>query len=95
MDGNPRDMIKKGDSLFKSGNYREAAIQYMGAAQFYAAQGFALKSVALWKQIRSIAASEHDSKLDADARANLVPLYRSLGLEADAQALEAETKTRH
>jgi hypothetical protein len=95
MDGNPRDMIKKGDALFAGGNYRDAAVHYMGAAQFYAAQGFALKAIALWKQIRTIAQREHDATLDADARANLIPLYRSLSLEADALALEAEAHTRH
>jgi len=94
MDG-PRYMIKKGDSLLAGGNYREAVIHYMAAAQHYAAQGFALKAIALWKQIRAIAQREHDAKLDADARANLIPLYRSLALEADALALEGETHTRH
>jgi hypothetical protein len=91
----PRAMLKKADALLGSGNYRDAAIHYMGVAQYYAAQGFALKAIAVWKQVRSIAAREHDTALDADARAQMIPLYRSLGLEADALALEAETRTRH
>jgi len=86
----PRTMLKKADALLGSGKPREAAIHYMAVAQLYAAQGFALKSVAIWKQIRTIAQREHDAALDADARANLIPLYRSLGLEADAAALERE-----
>jgi len=91
----PRGMLKKADSLLAGGNYREAVIHYMGVAQFYAAQGFALKSVAIWKQIRTIAAREHDPRLDADARAQMIPLYRSLGLETDALALEAEGSSLH
>jgi len=87
MDG-PRDMLKKADSLLAGGNYREAVIHYMAAAQSYTAQGFALKAIALWKQIREIAARNHDAALDADARAQMIPIYRALGLESDAQALE-------
>jgi len=86
----PRATLKKADALLAGGNYREAAIHYMAVAQFYASQGFALKSIAIWKQIRDIAQREHDANLDADARTNLIPLYRSLGLEADAAALERE-----
>ena len=78
----PREVLKKADALLTAGDAQGAIAYYKTVAQFYAAQGFALKSIAVWKQIRTIDAH------DADARSQLIALYRSLGLEQDARALE-------
>ncbi|HEX4517779.1 MAG TPA: hypothetical protein VH054_29760 [Polyangiaceae bacterium] len=86
----PRAILKKGDSLLASGDARAAMAAYTSVAQFYAKQGFALKAVAIWKQVRAIAVREHEATIEADARAQLVTLYRSLGLTSDAEALEKE-----
>jgi hypothetical protein len=86
----PRATLKKADSLLASGYAREAIAAYASVAQHYATQGFALKAVALWKQIRVIAERERDPSLGADARTQLITLYRSLGLVSDAEALEKE-----
>ena len=86
----PRGMLKKADSLLVARDVKGALVHYISVAQFYAAQGFALKSIAIWKQIRSIAQRENEPTFDADARAQLITLYRSLGLQADAAAIEAE-----
>lgn len=88
----PRATLKKADSLLVARDVKNALIHYMSVAQFYAAQGFALKSIAIWKQIRSIAQRENELALDADARKALVALYRSLSLNADADALENESR---
>jgi len=87
----PRTMLKKADALLSSGDVRGAIAAYTGVAHHFASQGFALKSIAIWKQIRTLAQREGDPSLDADARAQLIPLYRSLGLEQDARTLEAES----
>jgi pilus assembly protein FimV len=87
----PRAMLKKADVLLGAGDAKGAVDLYVRVAQFYGEQGFALKAIAIWKQIRTIAARElRDKALDANVRAQLITMYRSLGLEADAHALEAE-----
>jgi hypothetical protein len=78
----PRDVLKKADALLVAGDAQGAVAYYKTVAQFYAAQGFALKSIAVWKQILAIPG------FDAEARPQLITLYRSLGLEHDARALE-------
>ena len=55
---------------------------HASVAHFDAAQGFKLKSVAVWKKVLARAPS------NTDARAQVIALYRSLGLEHDARALE-------
>ena len=84
----PREALKRADDLLKRGQAEEAADVYKRVALFYASQGFSLKAIALWKQIRQVAG--HVPALDAEARKQLIPLYRSLGLEQDARTLEAE-----
>ena len=90
-----RAMLKKADSLLSTGHALEAMTHYMAVAQFYTAQGFALKAIAIWKQVRSIATRENQPTFDADARGQLIVLYRSLGLEQDAVAIEAERNRQH
>jgi hypothetical protein len=91
----PRAMLKKGDSLLSASDIRGAIAAYTQVAQYYATQGFALKAIAIWKQIRAIAQRENELAIDASAKAQLITLYRSLGLEQDAVAIEAERNRQH
>jgi len=86
----PRAMLKKADALLVARDIHGAIAAYASVAHFYASQGFALKAIAIWKQIRGIAERENQHTIDADARAQLITLYRSLGLISDAEALENE-----
>jgi hypothetical protein len=90
-----RAMLKKADALLGSGDIHGAVAAYTTVAHHFAAQGAAIKAIAIWKQVRTIAARESEPTFDADARAQLITLYRSIALEADALALEAEGETRH
>ncbi len=83
VDDNPRDWntIKKvGDLYARMNRNREACEQYAKVADFYAKDGFLLKSIAIWKQIQ---------KLDAAALepyVNLADLYSKQGLMMEAKA---------
>jgi len=83
VDDNPRDWntIKKvGDLYARMNRNREACEQYAKVADFYARDGFLLKSIAIWKQIQ---------KLDAaalDPYVNLADLYSKQGLMMEAKA---------
>ena len=83
VDDNSRDWntIKKiGDLYARMNRNREACEQYAKVADFYAKDGFLLKSIAIWKQIQ---------KLDAAALepyVNLADLYSKQGLMMEAKA---------
>jgi pilus assembly protein FimV len=83
VDDNPRDWntIKKiGDLYARLNRNREACDQYAKVADFYAKDGFLLKSIAIWKQIQ---------KLDPAAlepSVNLADLYSKQGLMMEAKS---------
>jgi tetratricopeptide (TPR) repeat protein len=83
VDDNPRDWntIKKiGDLYARLNRSREACDQYAKVADFYAKDGFLLKSIAIWKQIQ---------KLDPAAlepSVNLADLYSKQGLMMEAKS---------
>jgi tetratricopeptide (TPR) repeat protein len=83
VDDNPRDWntIKKiGDLYSRMNRNREACEHYAKVAEFYAKDGFLLKSIAIWKQIQ---------KLDAAALepyVNLAELYSKQGLMMEAKS---------
>ena len=78
----PRAMLKKAEVLLTRNDIPGAVALYTSVAHFYAAQGFALKAVAVWKQVLAIAEKHHNRAFDADARVQLITL------ETDARALE-------
>jgi outer membrane protein assembly factor BamD (BamD/ComL family) len=90
-----RELLKQGDTLLRDGEPASAVDHYARAAREYADAGFGLKAVAIWKQVREIVRTHlpNARALDAEARAALVTLYRSLGLESDAREVEAENET--
>jgi tetratricopeptide (TPR) repeat protein len=83
-----RTLLKLGDLQSKMEAYAEAIATYERVGKFYATQGFALKAVAVYKQIREIIA-KHVPQLDdqyAHVTPKLADLYEQLGLTSDALA---------
>ena len=75
-----RTRLKIGDLFIRQGNQSEATRAYAEAAEYYQAEGFYLKAVAVYKQL---------IKLDPACTAfnlRLAELYHELGLPADAMA---------
>jgi tetratricopeptide (TPR) repeat protein len=83
-----RTLLKLGDLQSKMEAYADAIATYERVGKFYAAQGFALKAVAVYKQIREII-TKHVPQLDdqyAYVTPKLADLYEQLGLTSDALA---------
>jgi tetratricopeptide (TPR) repeat protein len=91
-----RTLLKLGDLQSKMEAYAEAVATYERVGKFYAHQGFSLKAIAVYKQIREIIA-RHVPQLDAKY-AHITPvlaeLYQALGLTSDALAALDEVATR-
>ena len=91
-----RTLLKLGDLQSKMEAYAEAVATYERVGKFYAAQGFSLKAIAVYKQIREIIA-RHVPQLDAKythITPVLAELYQALGLTSDALAALDEVATR-
>ncbi len=91
-----RTLLKIGDLQSKMDAYAEAVGTYERVGKFYSSQGFALKAIAVYKQIREIIA-KHLPQLE-DKYAHITPklaeLYQQLGLTSDALAALDEVATR-
>ncbi len=91
-----RTLLKIGDLQARLSAYPEAIATYDRVGQFYAAQGFALKAIAVYKQIRELI-KKHAPDL-ADRYGHIVPkladIYTQLGLTSDALAAWDEVATR-
>ena len=91
-----RTLLKIGDLQSKMETYADAVVTYERVGKFYASQGFALKAIAVYKQIREIIA-KHCPALE-DQYAHITPqlagLYQQLGLTSDALAALDEVATR-
>jgi ATP phosphoribosyltransferase regulatory subunit HisZ len=92
--GFERFHLAQGDALLQGGDYDGALRNYAQVARSYTEGGFALKAVALWKQVREIIQrhAPEQRALDEEARVALVPLFRLLGLHHDADELVAENR---
>jgi tetratricopeptide (TPR) repeat protein len=91
-----RTLLKIGDLQSKMDAYADAVATYERVGRFYASQGFALKAIAVYKQIREIIA-KHVPQLDekyAHITPKLAELYQQLGLTSDALAALDEVATR-
>lgn len=91
-----RILLKLGDLQSKMGSYPEAIATYERVGKFYATQGFSLKAIAVFKQIREII-SRYAPALDdkyAHIGPKLAELYQQLGLTSDALAALDEVATR-
>ncbi len=91
-----RTLLKIGDLQARLSAYPEAIATYDRVGQFYASQGFALKAIAVYKQIRELI-KKHAPDL-ADRYGQIVPklaeIYTQLGLTSDALAAWDEVATR-
>ncbi len=91
-----RILLKIGDLQSKMEAYADAIGTYERVGKFYSTQGFSLKAVAVYKQIREIIA-KHVPQLE-DKYAHIAPkladLYQGLGLTSDALAALDEVATR-
>jgi tetratricopeptide (TPR) repeat protein len=91
-----RTLLKIGDLQARLSAYPEAIATYDRVGQFYASQGFALKAIAVYKQIRELI-KKHSPDL-ADRYGHIVPkladIYTQLGLTSDALAAWDEVATR-
>lgn len=91
-----RILLKIGDLQARMEAYPEAIATYDRVGQYYAAQGFALKAIAVYKQIRELI-RKHVPQL-ADRYGHIVPklaeIYSQLGLTSDALAAYDEVATR-
>ena len=91
-----RTLLKIGDLQSKMEAYADAVGTYERVGKFYAQQGFALKAIAVYKQIREII-NKHVPTLEeryAHITPKLAELYVQLGLTSDALAALDEVATR-
>ncbi len=91
-----RILLKIGDLQSKMEAYADAIGTYERVGRFYSSQGFSLKAIAVYKQIREIL-GRHVPQLE-DKYAHITPklaeLYQTLGLTSDALAALDEVATR-
>src|SRR4029079_16896650 len=92
-----RTLLKIGDLQARLQAYPEAIATYDRVGQYYSAQGFALKAIAVYKQIRELI-RKHAPQL-ADRYGHIVPklaeIYTQLGLTSDALAAWDEVAARY
>src|SRR6188508_511032 len=91
-----RTLLKIGDLQARLQAYPEAIATYDRVGQYYSSQGFALKAIAVYKQIRELI-KKHAPDL-ADRYGHILPklaeIYAQLGLTSDALAAYDEVATR-
>jgi hypothetical protein len=85
-------LLREGDALVKAGQPEAALDRYAQVARRYVSAGFALKAIAVYKQIGQLVRESAPAAtvFDDEARLKLPSLYRMLGLDADAVAIESE-----
>jgi tetratricopeptide (TPR) repeat protein len=92
-----RTLLKIGDLYLKMEQFADAIVTYERVGQFYSTQGFHLKAIAVFKQIREIV-HKHVPHLE-DHFGHIVPklaeTYAQLGLTSDALAAYDEVATRY
>jgi tetratricopeptide (TPR) repeat protein len=99
VDADPNDartLLKIGDLQAKQVLYADAINTYESVGKLYSSQGFALKAIAVYKQIREIIA-KHVPQLEeryGHIAPKLAELYQQLGLTSDALAALDEVATR-
>lgn len=94
--GDARTLLRIGDLQVKAANYAEAISTYESVGRLYASQGFALKAIAVYKQIREIVAKYTPTATDRYAHIppKLAELYEQLGLAREAVAVLDEVAVR-
>lgn len=91
-----RTRLKIGDLQARSNAYADAVATYDEVGRYYAANGFALKAIAVYKQIRELI-ERHVPQLGTrygHILPKLAEIYSELGLISDALAAYDEVATR-
>ena len=99
IDSDPNDvrtLLKIGDLQLKMEAFPEAIATYERVGKYYAQQGFALKAIAVYKQVREIVQKHvpHLEERYAHIAPRLADLYQQLGLVSDALAALDEVAVR-
>jgi tetratricopeptide (TPR) repeat protein len=91
-----RTLLKIGDLQSKMEEYANAVATYERVGKFYATQGFSLKAIAVYKQIREIISNRLPQLEEkySHVTPKLAELYQQLGLTSDALAALDEVATR-
>lgn len=91
-----RTLLKIGDLQSKMEAYADAVATYERVGKFYASQGFSLKAIAVYKQIREIITRHVPSLEDrySHVTPKLAEMYQQLGLTSDALAALDDVATR-
>jgi tetratricopeptide (TPR) repeat protein len=91
-----RTLLKIGDLQSKMEAHADAVATYDRVGKYYAAQGFALKAIAVYKQIREIIQREVPQIADryGHITLQLAQLYEQLGITNDALAAYDEIATQ-
>jgi hypothetical protein len=85
-----RDRLMLADRLARGGLIAESVVEYVAVADWYSAQGFGLKAIAVYRMVISMV-KEHAPTLfeaHADLWDKLAAGYRALGLLDEATAAE-------
>ncbi len=92
-----RTLLKIGDLHLKLEQHVDAITTYERVGQFYSTQGFALKAIAVYKQIREIINKfvPHLEDRFGHITPRLAEIYTQLGLTSDAMAAYDEVATRY
>ncbi|MCC6215538.1 MAG: tetratricopeptide repeat protein [Polyangiaceae bacterium] len=92
-----RTLLKIGDLQTKMGALEAAIATYDRVGQHYASQGFALKAIAVYKQIRELIRKQAPELAErfAHVAPQLAEIYTQLGLTSDALVAWEEVATRH
>jgi tetratricopeptide (TPR) repeat protein len=91
-----RTLLKIGDLQSKMAEFGNAIATYERVGKYYASQGFALKAIAVYKQIRELVTKHvpHLEERYGHITPLLADLYQQLGLTSDALAALDEHATR-
>lgn len=91
-----RTLLKIGDLQTRMQNYTDAVATYDRVGRYYADQGFALKAISVYKQIRELIKKQVPEL--AERYSHILPklaeIYAQLGLTSDALAAYDEVATR-
>jgi tetratricopeptide (TPR) repeat protein len=81
-----RTLLKVGDLQTKMAAYPDAIVTYESVGKLYAQQGFALKAIAVYKQIRELIQKQAPQLEEryGHITPKLAELYKQLGLISDA-----------
>lgn len=92
-----RTLLKIGDLQARQQAYAEAIATYDRVGQHYASQGFALKAIAVYKQVRELIRKHAPEQTDRYAHIvpKLAEIYQQLGLTGDALSAYDEVASRY